>query len=198
MASITSLRPRGRASGARAALRRVAGSGSCCRATRCVLAGVTRAFGALRAVDDVSFSVAAGEKCADPRLQRRRQDDALQRHHRRLPAHRRADPFLRRGHHRAAAARAHPQGPAAHLPVLAAVSRPHGARQPVPRGARRRQRPLQLPGAPRAGHASTRRDRRPARARAPRAHRRRAASPTSRTASSASSRSAWRSPARRA
>ena len=41
-------------------------------------------------------------------------------------------------------------------------------------------------------------DQRPARARAPFAHRRRRASPTSRTASSASSRSAWRSRARRA
>ena len=55
-----------------------------------VLEGVTRAFGALRAVDDVSLSVAAGREGGDPRLQRRRQDDAVQRHHRRLPAHRRA------------------------------------------------------------------------------------------------------------
>ena len=86
-----------------------------------------------------------GPEVRDPRLQRRRQDHAVQRHHRRLPAHCRADLFLRRGHHRAAAARAHPQGPAAHLPVLAAVPRPHGARQPVPGGARRVQRPLQLP-----------------------------------------------------
>ena len=98
----------------------------------------------------------------------------------------------------AAAARAHPQGPAAHLPVLAAVSRPDGARQPLPRGARRRQRPLQLPGARARGARVDRRDQRPARARAPDRTSPTSASPTWRTASSASSRSAWRWPARRA
>ena len=190
------LRHRAARTGARAgAPRRVRRSR---RTTRWCCDGVTRAFGALRAVDDVSLAVAAGREVRDPRRQRRRQDDAVQRHHRRLSADRRADPFLRRGHHRAAAVRAHPQGPAAHLPVVAAVSRADGARQPVPRGARRRQRPLQLRcGRARGTHASQRGHRRPARARAPGAHRRRDASPTWRTASSASSRSAWRWPARR-
>ena len=82
-------------------------------------------------------------------------------------------PLLRRGHHRAAAARAHPQGAAAHLPVVAAVPRALGARQPVPGRARRRQRPLQPAprvAAPRLvrGHRGT------ARTRAAVAHRRRA------------------------
>ena len=109
----------------------------------------------------------------DPRFQRRRQDHPVQRHHRRLPAHGRADLFLRRGHHRAAAARAHPQGIEAHLPVLAAVSRTQRSRQPVPGGARRVQRPLQLP----ASALQPRQHRRhagPAGTRAPVAHRRRA------------------------
>jgi len=63
MASITSLRPRGRVSGARAVARTSPGS-SLLSGDALVLAGVTRAFGALRAVDDVSLSVAAGEKAA--------------------------------------------------------------------------------------------------------------------------------------
>jgi branched-chain amino acid transport system ATP-binding protein len=109
-----------------------------------VLAGVTRAFGALRAVDDVSFSVAAGEKAAILGSNGAGKTTLFNAITGDFPAHRRADPFLRRRHHRAAAARAHPQGPPAHLPVFAAVSRPHGARQPLPRGPRRRQRPLQL------------------------------------------------------
>ena len=64
-------------------------------------------------------------------------------------------PLLRRGRHRAAALRAHPHGAAAHLPVVAAVPRPHGPRQPLPRRARRRARPLQLPAgrAPRTRRA---------------------------------------------
>ena len=63
MASITSLRPRGRESGARARPGATPG-GTLLSGDALVLAGVTRAFGALRAVDDVSFSVAAGEKAA--------------------------------------------------------------------------------------------------------------------------------------
>ena len=62
MASITSLRPRGRESGARAGLR--ASGSTLLSGDALVLAGVTRVFGALRAVDDVSLSVAAGEKAA--------------------------------------------------------------------------------------------------------------------------------------
>ncbi|MBV9891090.1 MAG: hypothetical protein JO090_09420, partial [Rhizobacter sp.] len=57
MASITSLRPRGRDSGARAGAAPTPGS-ALLSGDALVLAGVTRVFGALRAVDDVSFSVA--------------------------------------------------------------------------------------------------------------------------------------------
>jgi len=63
VASITSLRPRSRESGVRAQPGASSGSGLL-SGDALVLAGVTRAFGALRAVDDVSFSVAAGEKAA--------------------------------------------------------------------------------------------------------------------------------------
>ncbi len=63
MASITSLRSRTRESGARAQPGPSSGSGLL-SGDALVLAGVTRVFGALRAVDDVSFSVAAGEKAA--------------------------------------------------------------------------------------------------------------------------------------
>ena len=63
MASITSLRPPSRESGARA--RPGASSGSTLLSgDALVLAGVSRVFGGLRAVDDVSLSVAAGEKAA--------------------------------------------------------------------------------------------------------------------------------------
>src|SRR6476620_2657860 len=65
MASITSLRPRARESGARAALGPAPKQGgSLLSGDALVLAGVTRVFGALRAVDEVSLSVAAGEKAA--------------------------------------------------------------------------------------------------------------------------------------
>jgi len=63
VASITSLRPRLRESGTRPLPGASSGSGLL-SGDALVLAGVTRAFGALRAVDDVSFSVAAGEKAA--------------------------------------------------------------------------------------------------------------------------------------
>jgi len=63
MASITSLRPRGRESGARARPGAPPGS-TLLTGDALVLDGVTRVFGALRAVDDVSLSVAAGEKAA--------------------------------------------------------------------------------------------------------------------------------------
>jgi branched-chain amino acid transport system ATP-binding protein len=64
MASITSLRPRGRESGARVRPGAASGSSTLLSGDALVLAGVSRAFGALRAVDDVSLSVAAGEKAA--------------------------------------------------------------------------------------------------------------------------------------
>jgi len=66
MASITSLRPRSRLDGAarvRPGASSSAGS-TLLSGDALVLAGVTRVFGALRAVDEVSLSVAAGEKAA--------------------------------------------------------------------------------------------------------------------------------------
>ncbi len=62
MASITTLRP---AAAARERVRAAPGGGLALASNDAlVLQGVTRAFGALRAVDDVSLTVAAGEKRA--------------------------------------------------------------------------------------------------------------------------------------
>jgi branched-chain amino acid transport system ATP-binding protein len=61
MASITALRPAARAQAPRPA---PTGSKPLASSDALVLEGVTRAFGALRAVDDVSLVVAAGEKRA--------------------------------------------------------------------------------------------------------------------------------------
>jgi branched-chain amino acid transport system ATP-binding protein len=63
MASITSLRPRSRDNVARMRAGASPGS-SLLSGDALVLDGVSRVFGALRAVDDVSLSVAAGEKAA--------------------------------------------------------------------------------------------------------------------------------------
>lgn len=63
MASIASLGSRAPAGGAAPAAPRAAG-GQLLSADALILSGVTRAFGALRAVDDVSLSVAAGQKYA--------------------------------------------------------------------------------------------------------------------------------------
>src|SRR5262245_47636388 len=65
MASVTQLKsraPDGRAA-VRAAQAR-SGSGQLLSGDALILSGVTRAFGALRAVDDVSLTVAAGQKVA--------------------------------------------------------------------------------------------------------------------------------------
>ena len=64
MASITSLRPRGPQGAARAARAAAAQGSSLLSGDALQLAGVSRTFGALRAVDDVTLSVAAGEKAA--------------------------------------------------------------------------------------------------------------------------------------
>ena len=64
MASITSLRPPAREGGARLRPGTVPGRSTLLSGDALVLSGVTRAFGALRAVDDVSLSVAAGQKVA--------------------------------------------------------------------------------------------------------------------------------------
>jgi branched-chain amino acid transport system ATP-binding protein len=65
MASISSLHPRGRDGGARVRPGAPANAGSMLLSGDALqLEGVTRTFGALRAVDDVTFAVAAGEKAA--------------------------------------------------------------------------------------------------------------------------------------
>ena len=106
------------------------------------LEGVARHFGALVALAGISMRIAAGERRAVHRLQRRRQDDAVQRHHRRLPADRGPHPLLRRRHHHAAGARADPARAAAHLPDLAAVRRAQRPRFRLSRLPRRFPRPL--------------------------------------------------------
>jgi branched-chain amino acid transport system ATP-binding protein len=60
MASITTLRPHARA----AASAPPAGAAALLSGDALILSGVTRTFGAVRAVDDVSLTVAAGEKYA--------------------------------------------------------------------------------------------------------------------------------------
>src|SRR5215510_7055524 len=67
MASVTSLGPSPAVAGAsaRAGMSSASGAGSgLLSSDALILSGVTRAFGALRAVDDVSLSVAAGQKVA--------------------------------------------------------------------------------------------------------------------------------------
>ena len=66
-----------------------------------VLEGVSRELRRARRPSTTStLTVAAGERRGDARRQRRGQDDPVQRHHRRFPAHRRAHPLLRRGRDR--------------------------------------------------------------------------------------------------
>ncbi len=64
MASITSLRPATASRGGPVPGAMPASSGQLLSGDALTLSGVTRAFGALRAVDDVTFSVAAGQKYA--------------------------------------------------------------------------------------------------------------------------------------
>jgi branched-chain amino acid transport system ATP-binding protein len=64
VASITSLRLPAREGGARPRPGPAPGRSTLLSGDALVLSGVTRAFGALRAVDDVSLSVAAGQKVA--------------------------------------------------------------------------------------------------------------------------------------
>ena len=159
---------------------------------------MTRAFGALRAVDDVSFSVAAGEKYAilgsngagkttlfnaitgdfPPTAGRIHffGEDITE-----LPPHERIRKGLRRTYQSSLLFRDLTVRDNLFLAVRGVAS---GRFSFWRAGAR--------PSPRRVATA------RPARTRAPDAHRRRAASPTWRTASSASSRSAWRWPARRA
>ena len=159
---------------------------------------MTRAFGALRAVDDVSLTVAAGEKYAilgsngagkttlfnaitgdfpptAGRIHFFGEDITA------LPPHERIRKGLRRTYQSSLLFRDLSVRDNLFLAVRGVASGRFSFWRP-------------RPGACRRSAATAR----PARARPPRAHRRRRASPTWRTASSASSRSAWRSPARRA
>lgn len=61
---------------------------------------VSRLFGALKAIDSVSFDVARGAAPRGARQQRRRQDGAFQRNHGRYFAHQRKGALLRRRRHR--------------------------------------------------------------------------------------------------
>lgn len=63
MASVTQMTPRASAAGSQALPGEVAGR-ALASGDALVLEGVTRAFGALRAIDEVSFTVAAGERRA--------------------------------------------------------------------------------------------------------------------------------------
>ena len=76
----------------------------------------------------------------DPRAERRRQDDALQRHLGRRPADLRHGRVPRAGRHAAAAPHAREARHGPHVPEVASVPRPVGRGQPLPRGARRRAR----------------------------------------------------------
>ena len=65
---------------------------------RCASSSVTKEFGGLVAVNDVSLDVPAAVDRLAHRAQRRRQDDAVQHAHRALQADRRADPARRPRH----------------------------------------------------------------------------------------------------
>ena len=96
--------------------------------------GVSKSFGALRAVDSVSLGIEKGEFFSLLGPERLRQDDAAAHAGRLRDARRRAHPPRRRGHHRAAAEP--PQGQH-DLPELRALPAPHGAREHRLRPARR-------------------------------------------------------------
>ena len=173
------------------------GDASWLSADALVLEGVSRAFGALRAIDDISFSVAVGERRARAGRQRRRQDHAVQRHHRRLPADGRARPLLRRRHHRPAAATSGSGAGLRRTYQSSLLFRDLTVRDNLFLATRGVSRGRFSFLRPRAGASLARRDAGPARTHPPRASAD-GWSPSCRTASSASSRSAWRWPARRA
>ena len=65
--------------------------------------GLTKRFGGLVAVNDVSFEVAGGPSHVDRRTERRRQDDGVQPDHRRAAGRPRRNLSERQAHHRLAA-----------------------------------------------------------------------------------------------
>ena len=127
-----------------------------------------------------------------PRAERRREDDAVQRHLRRRRGELGHDRVRRPGHHRLSAAVPHQDGHGADVPEVAAVPRADGRGQPVPRRARREARGTSARSS-RAG-ATRRCASGPASWPPPSGSpaRSRRSSARSRTASSVSSRWAWR------
>ena len=85
------------------------------------VAGVSKNFSGLRAVDRVSFEVRGGRDLRGDRPERRRQDHAVQHDRRRVRAGRRHDRVSGRAHRRAAPGRGVPPRHRAHLPDRAAV-----------------------------------------------------------------------------
>ena len=96
---------------------------------------------------------AAGRAPRRARFERRGQDHIAQLRDRRFPADVGHRALLQRGRHQSAAARAHPPGPAAHLPDFAAVPGPDGAREYLSRLPRRVAQPLLVPAHARARRA---------------------------------------------
>ena len=86
---------------------------------------VTVRFGGNLAVDDVSSTVDAGRSHRADRPERRRQDHAVQRHHRAAGADRRPGHARRRGPHRPHALPAGPARAGPHLPAARAVRPAH-------------------------------------------------------------------------
>src|SRR6059058_3274357 len=95
------------------------------------LRGVTRLFGALAALTDITITVRPGERRAVLGSNGAGKT-TLQLRDRRLPAVLRHRPLLRRGHHPLPALRTYPPRLAPHLPDIGAVSRPHRAGQCLP------------------------------------------------------------------
>ena len=85
------------------------------------LEGVSKAFGGLRVIDGLDLVVERAGGRERHRPERRRQDDALQPHHRSLPAGRRRDPPRRAQPRRHAAAQDHAARNRAHVPDAAAL-----------------------------------------------------------------------------
>ena len=167
MASIAQLR-RTRAAARRPGRRQrggaaAAGLGRCARA-----AGRDAPFGALRAVDDVSLTVAAGERRAILGANGAGKTTLFNAVTGDFPPTAGRDRFFGEDITDAAAPRAHPAGPAPHLPVLAAVPRPHACATTCSSPCAASPRPLQLLPAAARGHASQRGDRGSARAHPPR------------------------------
>ena len=110
-----------------------------------VLEGVTRTFGALKAIEDVSLSVAAGERRALIGANGAGKTTLFNAVTGDFPPTAGTVRFFGEDVTALAAPRAHPHGPAPHLPVLAPLPRAHGGGESLPRRARGGPRPLRLP-----------------------------------------------------